>query len=149
LLAAFTYIGEGGAVWIAAAIIMTAVKKTRTGGIYVAVALVYEFIANEVLLKNIIARTRPFVLNPNIDTIVSQPTSYSFPSGHSCSAFAAATAIFMYNKRAGAIAYAVSAVIGFSRCYFYIHFPTDVICGAIFGVILGYAAVGTVKVLLK
>jgi undecaprenyl-diphosphatase len=144
LLAFFTYIGEGGAVWIAAAVIMLICKKYRKAGCAVSLALLFELIFNEQLIKKLIKRTRPFILNPAIDTIVHRPSSYSFPSGHTCTAFAAATAIFLHDKKLGTAAYITAAVIGFSRNYFYIHYPTDVLCGAAIGIIFGVAAVKTV-----
>lgn len=141
----FTYIGEGGAVWIAAAVIAAIFAKTRKMSVSVFTALIFELIVNEKLIKNLVARARPFTVNPAIDTIVHRPSSYSFPSGHTCSSFAAATVIFMYNRKLGIAAYAVAALIGFSRNYFYIHFPTDVLCGALVGIILGFAAVKLVE----
>lgn len=140
LMAFFTYISEGGAIWIAAAIVMLFFAKTRRAGCSVTLALVFELLVNEQLIKNLVQRTRPFVMNPEIDTIVHRPSSYSFPSGHTCTAFAAATAIFMFDKRLGTAAYITAALIGFSRNYFYIHYPTDVLCGALLGILLGFIA---------
>ena len=74
-----------------------------------------------------------------IDTIIKQPSGYSFPSGHSASSFACATAIFMKNKRMGIFAYVLAALIAFSRLYFYVHFPTDVLTGSVLGVLVGIA----------
>lgn len=145
ILAFFTYIGEGGAVWIAAALLMLCFAKTRKISLPVILALVMELIINENIIKQLVRRTRPFVMNPDIDTIVHKPSSYSFPSGHTCTAFAAATAIFMHNKKMGIAAYAVAVLIAFSRNYFYIHFPTDVICGAILGAAIGFCSVKITK----
>lgn len=144
-LAFFTYIGEGGAVWIAATVIMLIIPKQRKAGIAAASALTVHLVLNEWIIKNIVRRPRPFTLNPNIDTIVHKPSSYSFPSGHSCSSFAAATVIFCFDKRLGIVAYVTAALIAFSRNYFYIHFPTDVICGSLEGIILGVLASLAVK----
>ena len=141
----FTYIGDGGAVWILAAILLMCFKKYRKTGVCVSLALIMEVLLNEKIIKELVRRPRPFTLRPEIDTIVHRPSSFSFPSGHTCSSFAAATVIFMYNKRLGIAAYAVAALIGFSRNYFFIHYPTDVICGALFGMIYGIAAVMIVR----
>ncbi len=149
IMAFFTYIGEGGAVWIAAAIALMFFKAKRPAGISAALALIFELIFNEGIIKNIFRRTRPFMINTAVDTIVHRPSSYSFPSGHTCSAFAAATAIFCFDKRLGTIAYITAALIGFSRNYFYIHYPTDVLCGALLGILLGLAAACIIKAFIR
>lgn len=145
ILAAFTYIGQAGAVWIIASIIFLCIKSRRGAGIAVLASLALEVVLNERIIKHIVKRPRPFTLHPWVDTVVHQPSSWSFASGHSCSSFAAATAIFCFDKRLGAAAYAIAALIAFSRNYFYIHYPTDVLCGALLGVLIGAAAAFAVK----
>lgn len=137
----FTYAGNGAIIWAAAAVILLCIKRTRHIGNGLFIAMALDGIINELIIKNLVQRDRPFVQNPLVDTIVGQPSSYSFPSGHTCTAFASATVIFFFNKRWGIVAYVTAALIGFSRNYFYIHFPTDVLCGALEGLILGTAAV--------
>ena len=135
--AVFTYIGEGGAMWILLAVGFMIFKSTRRLGISCTAGLVSDLLINELLIKNTVKRPRPFTLHPYIDTIVHRPSSYSFPSGHSCVAFTCATVIFCYNRKLGIAAYATAALIAFSRNYFYIHFPTDVIAGMLDGILLG------------
>lgn len=144
-LGLFSYIGEGGILWIALSILCTIIKKTRAMGYAMMLSLSYVGIFNELLIKNIIKRERPFTLRPEIDVIVYRPSSYSFPSGHTCTSFACSTAIFCFNKKLGVAAYIVSALIGFSRNYFFVHFPTDVLCGMLEGIILGILASLIVK----
>lgn len=141
----FTYIGSGGILWIAAAVVLLCIRNKRTAGLAASIALILELVVNEWIIKHIFERPRPFTLHPEIDTIVAKPSSFSFPSGHTCSSFAAATAIFMFDRRLGSIAYVIAAIIGFSRNYFFIHYPTDVICGALEGVLLGLLAAVIVK----
>lgn len=141
----FTYIGEGGIVWAAAALILLGMKNKRIISLSIFISIAAESAVNEFIIKQIFKRPRPFTLHPWIDTVVHQPSSYSFPSGHTCSSFAAATAIFCFDKKLGAVAYAVAALIGFSRSYFYIHYPTDVLCGALLGVLFGIAAAFAAK----
>ena len=74
------------------------------------------------------------------EMLVKRPTSSSFPSTHSAWAFAGATAIFMKFKKPGIAVFVISALIAFSRMYLFLHFPTDVLCGIIFGIVLGFAA---------
>lgn len=129
--------GDNGYIWIAACIVLLCIPKTRKIGIYTALTLIAEVILNDGIVKGIVARERPFIQNSGIDTIIRQPSGYSFPSGHSASSFAAATAIFKHNKKLGIPAYILAALIAFSRCYFYVHFPSDVIIGSLFGIAIG------------
>lgn len=132
----FTYAGDRGYIWISLCIILLCIPKTRKIGVYLAITLLVEVILNDGIVKGIVARERPFLQRTGIDTIIKQPSGYSFPSGHSASSFAAATAIFLKNKKLGLGALIVAFCIAFSRLYFYVHFPTDVICGSLFGVLI-------------
>lgn len=145
IMSVFTHAGDNGYVWIGICILLLCIPKTRKIGIYLAITLIVEVVLNDGIIKGIIARERPFLQRTGIETIIKQPSGYSFPSGHSASSFAAATAIFLHNKRLGIGAYVLAAFIAFSRLYFYVHFPTDVICGSLFGILIGF----TVNKLLK
>ncbi len=129
----FTHLGDYGALWIITAIVMLMFKKTRKAGICLAVSLFATAIIGNVILKNIFARLRPYIVQ-NFAIIISAPGGYSFPSGHTSSSFAAATALSLHYKRYAPLFYAVAALIGFSRIYLYVHYPTDVLAGAIVGV---------------
>ena len=132
----FTALGDNGAVWIALTVILLIIPKTRKIGFYVAVALIVETIFNEFMLKEIIQRERPFIQNTAIDIIINPPSGYSFPSSHSASSFAAATAIFLHNRKMGIPAFILAFFIAFSRIYFAVHFTTDVLVGAIVGILV-------------
>lgn len=133
----FTHAGDNGYIWIGIAIILLCIPKTRKIGIYLAVTLIVEAVLNEMVIKEIIQRERPFLQRTGIDTIINQPSSYSFPSGHTASSFAAATAIYQYNKKWGIASYVLASVIAFSRLYFFVHFPTDILAGAALGIGVG------------
>ena len=80
-----TLLGEGGAIWIAAALAMLATKKYRKYGLCLGLALVAGLLICNIGLKNIVARPRPCWLEA-IDLLVKNPRDYSFPSGHTWSA---------------------------------------------------------------
>lgn len=130
----FSNIGEVGIVWIIIGLIMLFFRKTRSWGIILLCSMLIGYIVGEVAIKNIICRVRPcyFV---DINMVVSKPHSYSFPSGHSCSSFAAATVLLKMNKRFGIPSLILASLITFSRLYNYVHYPTDVLCGIVLGVL--------------
>ena len=138
-----TAIGDGGKLYIFLALILLCFKKTRRYGIMLAMALIFGLVFGNLLLKNIIARPRPF--GADYKLLVEAPTDYSFPSGHSMASFEMATVMFYMNRKIGYAAIAVACVVAFSRLYLYVHYPTDVICGAILGTVFGLCAIKLYK----
>jgi undecaprenyl-diphosphatase len=118
-------------------VILPFFKKYRRYGIFVLVAmLLCSLIGNEIL-KPIVARARPYHIDTAIELLVERPSSFSFPSGHTCSSAVGATVLTLANKKFGYAAIPVAALIAFSRLYVFVHFPTDVLAGAILGIGLG------------
>lgn len=148
LMPIITFFGEGGCFWILLAVICLFSKKYRKTGVTIAFALIVMILINDLTLKNIFARVRPFNFEPfadlyasfptldgKPDLLVSLPSSYSFPSGHTSSSFAAAMAILLNKKwKVGVPALVLAVLIGFSRNYLMVHYPTDVLFGALMGI---------------
>ncbi len=87
-------------------------------------------------------RPRPFVELPNIHPLIASPLAenfQSFPSGHTIFFFALATVIYLFHKKWGAIAFIAAACIGIARIYVGVHWPTDIIGGAVLGILTGWA----------
>ena len=105
-----------------------------------AVALVLYMAAGHFFLKPLFARPRPCDINTSITMLVARPHGHSFPSGHTASGVAAAYALWLQNRKLGAPALVLAAFIAFTRLYLYVHFPTDVLGGAVLGIALGTAA---------
>ena len=101
----------------------------------VAVAAV---VAN-LILKPLIARERPCWSNEDVELLVAMPQDFSFPSGHTLHSVMVAVVIFMYDKRIGSLAIIMAVLISFSRLYLYVHFPSDVLCGALLGTVFSVA----------
>lgn len=139
LMKIFTYAGNGGAVWIVLTLILLFTKKYRRLGIALAIGLVSCLVIGNLLMKNLIARDRPFIARPEILLAISPPSGYSFPSGHSFSSFVSAAILARYSSKAAAIAIPTAVLIAFSRLYFSVHFPTDVLCGTVLGIVIGLA----------
>ncbi len=86
-------------------------------------------------LKFGISRDRPFVTYPDLITAYTKAGSHSFPSGHTSSAFATATSLSLCYPKWYVIfpAYAYACTIGYSRMYLGVHYPSDVLFGALIG----------------
>lgn len=131
------YLTTSGIIWIVAGILLLFFKKTRAAGIVLLAALAVGFLTGDVILKHLVNRPRPFLSNSNVVLLIEAPSGSSFPSTHSCLA-AAATTVLLAKKRAlGFIALALTVCIAFSRLYLYVHYPTDVLCGLLLGVLCG------------
>lgn len=138
LMPLFGFIQEGGMVWIVISIILICFKKTRYCGFAILLAMGIDTLITEFAIKNIVCRVRPCNYNDlkiSIDMLVSRPDSYGFPSNHSASAFAAATALLvtLKKKRWAILGYILAIAIALSRLYVFVHFPSDVLVGAIVG----------------
>lgn len=136
-----SYLTTSGIIWIVLGIVLIIFKKTRAAGIMVLGALAIGFLTGDVLLKHIISRPRPFVVNSGFNLLISPPSGSSFPSTHSTLAAAVTTVLLAKKKSIGFAALALTVCIAFSRLYLYVHFPTDVLCGLLLGVITGIAVI--------
>ena len=136
----FDYAGAHGEIWIAFTLLLLLFRRTRKAGFAMAVALVLYMAAGHFFLKPLFARPRPCDVNTAITILVKRPHGHSFPSGHTASAFAAAFALWLQNRKLGVPALVLAAFIAFTRLYLYVHFPTDVLGGAVLGIALGTAA---------
>lgn len=126
---------NGGILWFVLSGVLLIFRKTRTAGCMVLAAMGIAFLVGELGMKNIFCRVRPCTIDDSVILAINRPGSYSFPSGHTGSSFAAATALFLWNKKWGIPALVLAAVIGFSRLYLFVHFPTDVLVGAFLGIL--------------
>ena len=155
-----TTLGNAGAIFIVLALVLLCTKKYRKAGLAVAVALIVMLICNDLFLKEFLARPRPFNLlatDPEkyafwgegyvYPELIGKPSSYSFPSGHTSSAFAAAIALLCHNRKLGIPVTIFAAIMGFSRIYVEVHYCTDVIAGVVSGTICALIAVLIVKFL--
>lgn len=134
-------LADRGMIWIVFSLLLLSQKKTRRIGIAALLSLILMQVIGNSYIKPLIARERPFIARPEklIYMLIHPPGEYSFPSGHTFSSFAAATVIALGNKKLGIPALVLAAMIGFSRLYLYVHFPTDVLGGMFLGILLGTA----------
>jgi len=144
-----SFLGDAGWCWILISLVCLAWKPSRKLGLTMAFALLLSLLVANVTLKPLVARIRPFDLDPAITLLIAPPTDYAFPSGHTQASFASAMAIFCNHKKAGTAALVIAFLMGLSRLYLNVHFLSDVLAGAIFGIILGFLAYLIVRNLEK
>jgi undecaprenyl-diphosphatase len=133
-----SFIGNGGMVWIFAACILLCTKRYRWKGIALLAALGVGYLIGNLALKPIFARVRPIWPYTPPSLLVPSPADYAFPSGHALSSFAAATVLTLTNKKFGWAAVPLACIIALSRLYLYVHFPSDVLAGAVLGALIGW-----------
>lgn len=185
IMVIITTLGDEGIIFIAMGLVLLCTKKYRKLGVATLAALLVMVICNNLVLKEMFERVRPFYIF-NLDALIADKaafaakgrlvqwenmvekvtalnemypemaekwtstymypqfveklTSYSFPSGHTSSAFAAAVAVLWYNRKIGIPLTAFAAIMGFTRIYVQVHYCTDVLAAALVGIV--YALVG-------
>lgn len=164
-----TLFGEWGAFWIAVALILVLIPKTRKTGWSMGAAMLLGLIICNGILKTLIARDRPFLFytvermqqyagqlpelkgwvpmtQDDIKWLVSSDLHRSFPSGHTICCFEAATVLMIKNKWAGIPATIIAFLVAYSRLYLYVHYPTDVIFSMFAGILLGLLGCAIVSI---
>ena len=167
-----TSLGNAGIIWILltiALLINPKIRRTKDGtacrlfgesgrrsGCILLAALILDLILCNGILKNLFHRVRPYDIRTSIELLVKRPLDYSFPSGHTAASFTAVVALsFAGEKRAWKaalvlaclIAFSRMYLIGFSRLYACVHYPTDVLGGVLVGIAAGYGGYRVVKAL--
>lgn len=127
-----------GEIWILLALVLLAIRQTRRQGTAVACGLVLDLIACNLLLKPLFGRIRPFSFNPAVTLLVRPPLDASFPSGHTAASFAAVFALKASGNPLWKPALGLAVLIAFSRLYLYVHWPSDVLGGALLGASIGW-----------
>ena len=138
IMKAFTFLGNGGWFFIVLGVVLLAYPKTRRYGATVLLSLLVSFLILNLGIKPIVARMRPYDRYLDLIPLVGPEKDFSFPSGHTGCAFAAAGALFFSLSKnqkgikAGALLFA--AWIGWTRLYVGVHYPTDVLGGMVVGI---------------
>jgi undecaprenyl-diphosphatase len=102
-----------------------AVMATAAGG--VALLLVQP-------ISGAVERARPFVDHPHAKLLISHARDPGFPSDHATGAFAMAAGLWFYDRTIGAVALVLAAIVAFARVYVGVHYPADVVAGALIGI---------------
>ncbi len=143
LMPIITLFGEDGIFWIAVAVLLLIIPKTRKIGLGMGIALLMGLLICNITLKPLVARIRPYDLQAQygvtINLLVEALHDYSFPSGHTIASFEAATVLLKNSKKMGIPAMILAVLIAFSRLYLYVHYPTDVLFAVVAGILIGLA----------
>ncbi len=142
LVSWYTRMGNAGLLWIALCLLLLCFPKTRRAGAVGALALVFSLVFTNLLLKHLVARTRPWVVFPELIPLVVERDPNSFPSGHTSAAFCCAMAWrhTLPERWMRVTALVLAVLMGLSRLYVGVHFPSDVLCGALVGGLCGELA---------
>ena len=134
-----THLGDSGMIWILLTLGMLLLPGKRRTGTILAAALCIDLILCNGILKNLVARVRPFDVNTAVQLLVRAPRDFSFPSGHTAASFTAVMALYLTGeKKLLPPALVLAVLIAFSRLYLYVHYPTDVLGGVFVGLLCGY-----------
>lgn len=136
----YTSLGDIGLLWIVLGLVFLAFRKTRRTGLLLLLALALSHLFNTVILKNLIERPRPYTVLQQVESVIGPVSQTSFPSGHSATAFASAMIPFLREK--GFLRWVpliLAILMGLSRVYVGVHYPIDVLAGAVVGSLTAYS----------
>ena len=139
VLPAISRTADHGELWIILALVLLLIRSQRKYGAAVTCGLVLDLISCNILIKPLVGRIRPFAVNTAVELLTKAPLDASFPSGHTAASFAAVFALKAAGSPLWKPALAVAVVIAFSRLYLYVHWPSDVLAGALLGAAVGWA----------
>ena len=145
-VATLSDLGEGiGWVVAGAALAWVGGPKGRRAGLAMTVASLGTTYLVQRMVKPVFRRKRPHAGREDLVVIGMRTTDASFPSGHSASSFAAATATAAFYPGVAPLVYTLAAAVGISRVHLGHHFPSDVIVGGVVGIGLGSVVASLLK----
>ncbi|WP_311482304.1 phosphatase PAP2 family protein [uncultured Anaerococcus sp.] len=135
--------GNLSLIWIAFIFIFLSAKELKNQGKIMIIAFILNILLVNILVKNLVARPRPYDVANFTGLLVHKLSDNSFPSGHTSYAFTFATIVTLLNKNKALKIFTdvLAVLMAFSRLYLYVHFPTDVLAGAVFGILIGILSI--------
>lgn len=141
LVSWYTQLGNAGLMWIVLSLAMLCWRPTRRAGALALTAMVLGLLITNMTIKPLVERARPWLDWPIIPLVVENDPN-SFPSGHTCAAFAAGLswARALPERWMRTLSVVLAVCMGLSRLYVGVHYPTDVLAGALVGALCAWAA---------
>ena len=136
-----TKTGNNGYVWFALTIPLLIFNRFRLVGYTTILSMLISGLSGEITIKHIVGRVRPCNKDFGKDLLIKHPAHYSFPSGHTSASFAVTMVMFFMMPVLFVPVLVYACLMGFSRMYLLVHYPTDVIAGMVLGIICGTVAV--------
>jgi len=136
IMKVITYAGEAGMIWILLSLFFIFVKKDKKTGLVLLAGLAISYIINDIIIKNLIMRPRPFVDIPTLTALIKYPSSPSFPSGHAVSSFCFSYIVSALQGKRWRWCYIMAFIIAASRSYVGVHYVSDILIGAILGILI-------------
>jgi undecaprenyl-diphosphatase len=138
LFVGLSWIGSYGAVWLVIGLVLA--LRWRRPWVFLLVLAAYALAdLSSYGLREAIGRPRPFERYPLPKPLVPKPHSPSFPSGHAATSFACAAVLSSLAPRAAPLFFLLATLIACSRVYVGVHYPLDVLAGALLGLLLATA----------
>ena len=142
--------GDAGFIWIVLAVFLLCFRKTRKTGLTLGLALIIGLLVCNLTLKPLLARIRPYdyqqlYAGKMIPLLMEKPSDFSFPSGHTITAFEGAAVVMLSSRKWGIPTLCFALTMAFSRLYLYFHYPTDVLASMVLGTGIAFLAAWLVK----
>ncbi|MEE0955683.1 MAG: phosphatase PAP2 family protein [Eubacterium sp.] len=136
-----TRLGNAGIVWFGIIFFMFFVPRMRMSAVSGFLAIAIDAALCNLIVKPLVDRPRPFSVKDITELLIHAPKDPSFPSGHTSASFAVTFALFFTGSGFWIPCLVLAILIGVSRMYLYVHYFTDVLIGAMIGIVCG--AVGS------
>ncbi len=151
IVKAITYLGNAGIIWIVLSALFLCFKNTRKTGLMTSAALIFDLLSVNILIKNIVARVRPYEVIEGLTRLIGEQSDKSFPSGHTAASFAFVSVLWFVKapKKLSITCTVIAMLISLSRLYVGVHYPSDIIGGVLIGIICGFAAVNLINYIEK
>lgn len=141
LMPAITHSNDFGFIYLGLILIAVISKYKITDAVCVFLAIVFGLVAGEGIIKHVVRRRRPQSQNPIDRLLVKLPKTFSFPSGHTTSSFAALGVLWGLNSGLIYVFLIAAILISFSRLYLNLHYPSDVMGGIALGLLCSKAVI--------
>ena len=136
-----SFLGNLGFIWIVTAVYFSIKDRNKWVGIVMTVSLLVSFITVDLMIKGVFDRERPFEAIEGIALMTNKPFTSSFPSGHAASSFLAAVVLSHFYMRRSIYFFLLAFMISISRIYLFLHYPSDMAAGMLFGLAIGYFSI--------